>query len=112
MCAAVRSSRWRSPTRPARRRCLTCRPCANWGFPGLELRGFNGFLAPKGTPEPVVARLHQEIAAAAKHPDVIKRMTDVGAEPSGSSQAEMRDMLREQVAKVRPVVEELKLVVQ
>jgi tripartite-type tricarboxylate transporter receptor subunit TctC len=82
------------------------------GFPNLELRGFNGFLAPKGTPEPVIARLHQEIAAAAKHPDVIKRMTDVGAEPSGSSQAEMRDMLREQVAKVRPIVEELKLVVQ
>ena len=82
------------------------------GFPGLELRGFNGFLAPKGTPEPVIARLHQEIAAAAKHADVIKRMNDVGAEPSGSSQAEMRDMLRDQVAKVRPVVEELKLVVQ
>ena len=39
-------------------------------------------------------------------------MTEVGAEPSGSSQAEMRDMLREQIAKVRPMVEELKLVVQ
>ena len=38
------------------------------GFPNLELQGWNGFLAPKGTPEPVVARLQQEIAAAAKHP--------------------------------------------
>src|SRR5262245_25427206 len=85
---------------------------AQLGFPNLELRGWNGFFAPKGTPEPVVARLHQEIAAAAKHPDVQKRMTDVGAEPSGSSQAEMRAMLHEQIAKVRPVVEELKLVVQ
>ena len=82
------------------------------GFPNLELRGWNGFFAPKGTPEAIVARLNQEIAAAAKHPDVHKRMTDVGAEPSGSSQAEMRDMLREQIAKVRPMVEELKLVVQ
>jgi tripartite-type tricarboxylate transporter receptor subunit TctC len=82
------------------------------GFPNLELRGWNGFFAPKGTPEAVIARLHQEIAAAAKHPDVQKRMTDVGAEPSGSSQAEMRAMLREQIAKVKPTVEELKLVVQ
>jgi tripartite-type tricarboxylate transporter receptor subunit TctC len=82
------------------------------GFPNLDLRGWNGFFAPKGTPEPVIARLHQEIAAAAKHPDVQKRMIDVGAEPSGSSQAEMREMLREQIAKVRPMVEELKLVVQ
>jgi tripartite-type tricarboxylate transporter receptor subunit TctC len=82
------------------------------GFPNLELQGWNGFLAPKGTPEPVVARLQQEIATAVKHPDVHKRMTDVGAEPSGSTQAEMREMLRRQVAQVRPVVEELKLLVE
>jgi tripartite-type tricarboxylate transporter receptor subunit TctC len=82
------------------------------GFPNLELQGWNGFLAPKGTPEAVVARLQQEIAAAVKHPDVQKRMVDVGAEPSGSSSAEMRDMLRKQVGQVRPVVEELKLVVE
>ncbi len=82
------------------------------GFPNLELQGWNGFLAPKGTPEPIVARLHQDIAAAAKHPDVIKRMTDVGAEPSGSTPAEMRAMLRAQIAQVRPVVEELKLVIE
>jgi tripartite-type tricarboxylate transporter receptor subunit TctC len=82
------------------------------GFPNLELRGWNGFFAPKGTPEPVVARLHKEIAAAVQNPDTRKRMIDVGAEPSGSSQAEMREMLREQIAKVKPMVEELKLVVQ
>jgi hypothetical protein len=39
-------------------------------------------------------------------------MTDVGAEPSGSTQAEMREMLRRQVAQIRPVVEELKLLVE
>lgn len=82
------------------------------GYPNLELQGWNGFLAPKGTPEPVIARLQQQIAAAVKHPDVNKRMTDVGAEPSGSTPAEMRAMLQAQIAQVRPVVEELKLVVQ
>jgi tripartite-type tricarboxylate transporter receptor subunit TctC len=82
------------------------------GFANLELQGWNGFLAPKGTPQPVIARLQQEIAAAVKHPDVQKRMTDVGAEPSGSTSAEMHDMLRQQVAQVRPVVEELKLLVE
>jgi tripartite-type tricarboxylate transporter receptor subunit TctC len=82
------------------------------GFPNLELQGWNGFLAPKGTPDVILARLQEEIAAAARHPDVRKRMEEVGAEPSGSTSAEMRDMLREQVAKVRPTVEELKLVGQ
>jgi tripartite-type tricarboxylate transporter receptor subunit TctC len=82
------------------------------GFPNLELQGWNGFFAPKGTPEPIVARLQQEIAAAAKHPDVLKRMTDVGAEPSGSTQAEMRDMLRDQISKVKQQVTALQLVVE
>ena len=79
------------------------------GFPNLELQGWNGFLAPKGTPAPVVARLHQEIAAASKHPDVVKRMTEVGAEPSGSTPDEMRKMLSDQIAKVRPIVADLNL---
>jgi tripartite-type tricarboxylate transporter receptor subunit TctC len=82
------------------------------GFPNLELQGWNGFLAPKGTPDAIVAQLNREIAAAVRHSDVTKRMLDVGAEPSGSSQAEMREMLQKQVSQVRPVVEELKLVVQ
>jgi tripartite-type tricarboxylate transporter receptor subunit TctC len=82
------------------------------GYPNLELQGWNGFLAPKGTPDAVVARIQQAVAAAVKHPDVNKRMVEVGAEPSGSTQAEMRAMLAQQVGQVRPVVEELKLVVQ
>jgi tripartite-type tricarboxylate transporter receptor subunit TctC len=80
------------------------------GFPNLELQGWNGFLAPKGTPDAIVARLQREIAAAAKHPDVQKRMAEVGAEPSGSTQDEMRNMLRDQIARVRPIIAELKLV--
>jgi tripartite-type tricarboxylate transporter receptor subunit TctC len=80
------------------------------GFPNLELQGWNGFFAPKGTPEAIVARLQQEVAAAARQPAIHKRMTDVGAEPSGSTQDEMRTMLREQIAKVKPIVAELKLV--
>src|SRR5262249_54788046 len=82
------------------------------GFPNLDLRGWNGFFAPKGTPEAVVARLEQEVAPAAGHPEGQKRKDGGGAGPSRSSQAEMREMLREQIAKVRPMVEELKLVVQ
>jgi tripartite-type tricarboxylate transporter receptor subunit TctC len=82
------------------------------GFPNLEMQGWNGFLAPKGTPDAVITRLQREIAAAAKRPEIAKRMTDVGAEPSGSTSAAMRDMLQKQISQVRPAVEELKLVVQ
>jgi len=76
------------------------------------LQGWNGFLAPKGTPAEIVNRIQQQVAEAVKRPDIAKRMTDVGAEPSGNTPAEMDMMLREQIAQVRPVVEELKLVVE
>ena len=82
------------------------------GFPNMEMRGWNGFFAPARTPEHVIARLHQEIEKAAKHPDVQKRLADVGAEPVGSTPAELAKVVREQVAQVRPLMAELKLVVQ
>jgi tripartite-type tricarboxylate transporter receptor subunit TctC len=82
------------------------------GFPNMELRGWNGFFAPARTPEPVIARLQREIAAASAHPDVRRRMAEVGAEPVGSSPAELRQAVSEQVARVRPLVAELKLQVE
>ena len=82
------------------------------GFPNMELRGWNGFFAPAKTPEAIIARLHQEIVKAAQHPEVQRRMTEVGAEPVGSSPAEFGQAVNEQIEKVRPLVSELKLIVQ
>ena len=82
------------------------------GFPNMELRGWNGFFAPARTPEPIVARLQEEIAKAAQHPEVRRRAEEVGAEPVGSTPAELGRIVREQIDKVRPLVAELKLVVQ
>jgi tripartite-type tricarboxylate transporter receptor subunit TctC len=78
----------------------------------MELRGWNGFFAPARTPEAVIARLQQEVARAARRPDVQSRLAEVGAEAVGSSPAQLAEVVRDQVAKVRPLVAELKLVVQ
>jgi tripartite-type tricarboxylate transporter receptor subunit TctC len=82
------------------------------GFTNMELRGWNAFFAPARTPEPVVARLQKEIAAIAQNPDVQRRLTEIGAEPVGSSSAELKQVVTEQMDKVRPLVSELKLIVQ
>jgi tripartite-type tricarboxylate transporter receptor subunit TctC len=82
------------------------------GFPNMELFGWNGFFAPAKTPPAVVATIQQEMAKAARDPDVKRRLADVGAEAMGSTQEELGKVLRDQVAVVRPLVEELKLVVQ
>ena len=82
------------------------------GFPNMELFGWNGFFAPARTPPAVVAAIQQEMARAARDPDVKRRLAEVGAEVMGSTQEELGKVLRDQVAVVRPLVEELKLVVQ
>ena len=48
--------------------------------------------APAATPAPVLERLHREIAAAARHPDVARRIAELGAEPGGNSAFRLADV--------------------
>ena len=79
------------------------------GFASLELEGWNGLFAPAGTPRPVIERLQREVALAVKHPEVAKRLVELGAEPVGSSSAEQDAILRRQMDQFRPVIREMKL---
>ncbi|MBY0336818.1 MAG: hypothetical protein K2X11_09395 [Acetobacteraceae bacterium] len=82
------------------------------GFPNAELLGWNGFFAPARTPEAVLARLHAEIAAAARHPPLAARIEELGAEPGGNSIAEFTQQVHGQIAAVRPLVRELRMQVE
>ena len=82
------------------------------GFANLEMLGWNGFFAPARTPEPILARLQAELAAAARHPAVVSRITELGAEPGGNSAAEFTAQVHGQVAAMRPLVRELRMTVE
>jgi tripartite-type tricarboxylate transporter receptor subunit TctC len=79
------------------------------GFPSLEFEGWNGVFAPAKTPKPIIDRLQKEIAAAVRHPEVVKRFQDMAADPVGSSPAEQDAILRKQMDQFRPVIREMKL---
>ncbi|WP_256380077.1 tripartite tricarboxylate transporter substrate binding protein, partial [Curvibacter sp. PAE-UM] len=79
------------------------------GFPSLELEGWNGLFAPAKTPKEIIERLQREVAAAVRHPEVAKRLADLGAEPVGSSPAEQDAMLRRQMDQFRPVIRDMKI---
>jgi tripartite-type tricarboxylate transporter receptor subunit TctC len=79
------------------------------GFPGLELEGWNGIFVAAKTPKDIVSRLQREIAAAVRHPDVAKRLADLGAEPVGSSSADQDAMLKRQMDQFRAVISEMKI---
>jgi tripartite-type tricarboxylate transporter receptor subunit TctC len=79
------------------------------GFASLEFDGWNGLLAPAKTPRPVIERLQRETAAAVRHPDVLKRFSDLGAEPVGSSPDEQKAIVLRQMEQFRPVIREMRL---
>jgi tripartite-type tricarboxylate transporter receptor subunit TctC len=45
---------------------------AEAGFSGLDLEMWHGMVAPAGTPAPIVKRLHDEFAKAARDPDITR----------------------------------------
>jgi tripartite-type tricarboxylate transporter receptor subunit TctC len=79
------------------------------GMPSLELEGWNGLFAPAKTPKDIIERLQREVAAAVRHPDLAKRLAELGADPVGSSPAEQDAMLRRQLDQFRAVIREMKI---
>jgi len=79
------------------------------GYPNLELEGWNGVFAPAKTPKDIIDRLNKEIIAAVKHPDVVKRLNELGAEGVGSTPAAQDAMLRKQMDQFRAIIREMKL---
>jgi tripartite-type tricarboxylate transporter receptor subunit TctC len=79
------------------------------GYASLEYEGWNGLFAPAKTPKEVIDRLQREVATAVRHPEVTKRLTELAAEPVGSSAAEQDAILRRQIDQFRPIIREMRL---
>ena len=79
------------------------------GLPSLELEGWNGIFAPAKTPKDIIERLNKEVIAAVRHPDVVKRLNDLGAEAVGSTPAEQDAMLKKEMEQFRTIIRDMKL---
>lgn len=55
------------------------------GLKGYDANANGGFLAPAGTPRPIIAKLNAEINAALKAPDVRTRLETAGIEVQGGT---------------------------
>jgi tripartite-type tricarboxylate transporter receptor subunit TctC len=60
------------------------------GLPDFVIYGWQGVLAPTGTPQAVIDRLSQEIAKALASPDLKARLSGQGTEPAYLPPAEFR----------------------
>ena len=76
------------------------------GVPKFEVYEWNGLFAPKGTPPAIVERLEKEVREVVKQPDVQQKLSDLGAEPVGSSAADFAAFLKSETAKWAKVIKD------
>ncbi|SPD68102.1 MFS transporter (plasmid) [Cupriavidus taiwanensis] len=74
------------------------------GFPGFVMSSWTGLLAPAGTPQPIVARMAREIAAATRSPEVTKKLTDLGFVPVGGTPEEFRKLIERDTRRYAEIV--------
>jgi tripartite-type tricarboxylate transporter receptor subunit TctC len=68
------------------------------GLPEFSMQGWNGFFAPKGTPEPVIARLNDAMRKALDSDNVKKRLEELATTPPPEAERSA-----EHLAKLVPV---------
>lgn len=76
------------------------------GFEGYDANTNGGFLAPAGTPKPIIAKLNAEINAALKLPDVRTKLEAAGIEIQGGTPQEYAAVIKSDLAKWGKVVKE------
>ena len=77
---------------------------AELGFPSVEVPLWAGVMAPKGTPDAVVARLHEALRAAVTSAPVRALMETVGADIAAQGPAEFGAMVRADHARWAEVI--------
>ena len=79
-------------------------PTVGETVPGYESVSWSAILAPKGTPKHIVARWNTELNRILQMPDVKARMDSIGLDVVGGTQAHLRQVLTQDIAKWKKVV--------
>ena len=72
---------------------------AESGYPGCEVGGMMGLVAPAATPRNIVQKLNTELAAIAARADFVERLESYGMQPSAMKPEEFEKYIREQIAR-------------
>jgi tripartite-type tricarboxylate transporter receptor subunit TctC len=72
---------------------------AEAGVPGYEASTWYAMFAPPGTAATLVERLHKDVAAVVKSPEISKQLSAVGIEPVGGAPDQLAKYLRSEIVK-------------
>ncbi len=103
---AVQSGRVRAlgVTGPKRNALLPDVPSISEAVPGYQTLGWYSLVAPKGTPESVLAKASAEVSRAVKDPQFGEQLKGLGLEIVGSTRAELDAFRREQRKQIDEIV--------
>ena len=73
-------------------------------YPEFESDNWYAFFVPAGTPQDIVTKLNAEILKALKAPDVIDYLSHDGADPVGSTPAELAANYRREIVKYAKLI--------
>ena len=79
------------------------------GLPGFTGGSWYGLLAPAGTPATIVDRLHDEVVAAFKSPEIRKTLDDLSILPVTSTPAELVQLIRSETDSLRQLAAKIGL---
>jgi tripartite-type tricarboxylate transporter receptor subunit TctC len=74
--------------------------------PGYEFIGWYSLVAPAKTPPAILSKLNAEVVKALKTSELQERLSNLGADPIGSTQKELAAYLPEQLEKMRKAVKD------
>jgi tripartite-type tricarboxylate transporter receptor subunit TctC len=75
------------------------------GLPGFEVVGWNGLLAPAGTPWPIIEKLNVEIVRILHSPEVTALLKEQGVDVVGDTPEEFAGVIRTDIEKWHEIIE-------
>jgi tripartite-type tricarboxylate transporter receptor subunit TctC len=74
------------------------------GVKDFEITAWFGFMAPAGTPKPIIDKLSKDVAKVLAMPDVNKRIVDTATEVVGSTPEQYAAFIKSETAKWKDVI--------
>jgi len=81
-------------------------PTVDETLPGFEVNSWYGFMAPAGTPRPILDRLYAECARILKMPDIVERLKAGGLDPEGTTPEQHQAKIKDDIARWAKLVKE------
>ena len=79
------------------------------GVPGYEVNSWYGVCAPAGVPVALLDKIHADVVAVLRMPDIEQHLTDLVIPPSPTSREEFDQFMRSEIARWAKVIKDAKI---